>query len=380
MLLAHQAASVSDRVAVDGVTARAYTVPTDKPEQDGTFEWDRTTIVIVELEAGGTTGLGYSYASPAAAQVVVEHLAPAIEHVSVLDTSAAARQMSDRLRNAGRPGIGATAIAALDVALHDAKAKLLGVSLLDLLGAARDAIPAYGSGGFTNYSDDELRRQLSGWAHDGLRMVKVKIGRRPDEDHHRVDVARAAVGADVELFVDANGAFDRRGALAAATWLADAGVAWFEEPVTSDDLPGLHALRAAFPAGLELAAGEYCWTPIDAERLLEAGAVDVLQVDATRCLGVTGFRRAAANAHAHHVPLSAHTAPTLHATLCCAAPAARHVEYFHDHVRIEELFFDGAISAENGDLRPDRGRPGLGIELRQPDAEPYLEWRGAWRP
>jgi L-alanine-DL-glutamate epimerase-like enolase superfamily enzyme len=105
--------------------------------------------------------------------------------------------------------------------------------------------------------------------------------------------------------------------------------------------------------------------------MLEAGAVDVLQIDGTRCAGITEFLRAAALAASHHLKVSAHTAPTLHAHVCCAVPNSVHVEYFHDHARIEQMLFEGAIPAVDGELRPGRDRSGLGIDLKRADAERY---------
>jgi len=101
---------------------------------------------------------------------------------------------------------------------------------------------------------------------------------------------------------------------------------------------------------------------------VSAGAVDVLQADATRCGGVTGFLRAAAVADAWCLPMSAHTAPGIHTHLCCAVARIRHLEYFHDHVRIERMLFDGVVDPVKGELRPDLSRPGLGIEFKSRDA------------
>ena len=164
--------------------------------------------------------------------------------------------------------------------------------MVDLLGRSRDAVTAYGSGGFCSYDDRRLADQLGGWAGDGFTAVKMKIGREPSRDRRRVDVAREAIGPDVELFVDANGAYDRVHALATAAWLAERGVVWFEEPVSSDDVAGLRVLRDRAPAGMAIAAGEYGWDQFSFRRLLDAGSVDVLQADATRCLGTTGFQMA----------------------------------------------------------------------------------------
>jgi len=243
---------------------------------------------------------------------------------------------------------------------------------VSLLGAAREGIAVYGSGGFTSYSIARLREQLGGWVASGIRDVKMKIGRDPLQDPARVAEARDAIGGSAGLYVDANGGYDRKQALALAERFADHRVCWFEEPVSSDDLEGLRLLRDRLPAGIEVAAGEYGYDPIYFRRMLAAGAVDVLQADATRCGGVTGFLQASALCDAWDVPLSAHTAPSLHVHLCCAAPRARNLEYFHDHVRIEQLLFDGAPRPDNGVLRPDGGRPGLGLELKRRDADRFL--------
>lgn len=299
-------------------------------------------------------------------------LAPLVVGRDAWEIAANWAAMVGAVRNLGRPGVAATAISAVDNALWDLKARLLGLSLVDLIGAARTAIPAYGSGGFCSYDDRRLGDQLGGWAADGFRFVKMKVGRNPADDPRRADVARTAIGPRVELFVDANGAYDRSHARAAAAMFAERDVRWLEEPVSSDDVAGL--LRDRAPAGMAIAAGEYGWDVFAFRRLLEAGAVDVLQADATRCLGTTGFAAAAALCEAHNTPLSAHCAPSLHAHLTCAARPAVHLEWFHDHVRIERLLFDGAPQPRGGLLEPDRARPGIGLELKRADAAPYLEW------
>jgi len=363
-------ATAALEVAVEGVEAAAFTVPTEQRESDGTLEWDATTVVVAEVSAGDAQGLGYSYGPAATASLIDEVLASAIVGRDPMDVPGAWEAMVRTIRNHGRPGICSMAIAAVDVALWDLKARLLDTSLGELLGASRDSVPVYGSGGFTSYDDDALRDQLAGWAEAGIRSVKMKVGRRPEDDPRRVEVARSAVGPDVRLMVDANGAFDRREALAAAARFAELGVGWFEEPVSSDDLEGLRLVRDRGPAGIEVAAGEYGYDLPYFRRMLEAGAVDVVQVDATRCAGFTELLRVDALCRAWAVPLSAHTAPTLHAHVGCAA-GLRDVEYFHDHVRVEHLLLDGSLGAEGGEIRPDRSRPGLGIELKRGDAERF---------
>ena len=150
------------------------------------------------------------------------------------------------------------ALSAVDLALWDLKARLLDKPLVAALDAAHDGVPIYGSGGFCSYSDARLAEQLSGWTEEGIPRVKMKVGREPERDRGRVRTAREAIGEDVELFVDANGAYTRPQALEWARLYADEfGVKWFEEPVSSDDLEGLRFVRDHSPPGLEVAAGEY---------------------------------------------------------------------------------------------------------------------------
>jgi L-alanine-DL-glutamate epimerase-like enolase superfamily enzyme len=359
------------RTAIAALDVAAYRVPTDAPESDGTLEWDATTLVLVRARAGGEEGLGYSYADTATATLVRDKLAPLVLDADALDNTRIRRRMLQEIRNLGRPGIASMAISAVDCAMWDLKAKLLAVPLATLLGCVRDAVPVYGSGGFTSYDLDRLQRQLGDWAASGIVRVKMKVGREPRQDARRVHAAREAIGPDAALFVDANGAYTRKQALAFAELFARDGVAWFEEPVSSDDLDGLRLLRDRAPPGMDIAAGEYGYDLFYFERMLAAGAVDVLQADATRCAGITGFMRTAVLCEAHGVPFSAHCAPALHLHAACAAPKLVHIEWFHDHARIESMLFDGAPVPRDGAVQPDRGRPGLGLALREEDARRF---------
>lgn len=358
-------------IPIDRLDVAAFTVPTSSPEADGTLAWNETTIVTVAAGAGGTAGLGYTYADVSAAQLIDRTLKKIVVGRSAMRVPAAWNAMWAAIRNFGRPGISSMAIAAVDNALWDLKARLLGVPLVTLLGQVKDAIPVYGSGGFTSYSVTELTAQLRGWAAEGIPAVKMKIGACPEADPGRVKAARDAIGPGVQLFVDANGAYSRKQAIQKAEQFHEFGVCWFEEPVSSDDLDGLRLLRDRSPAGMEIAAGEYGYDSFYFLRMLQAGAVDVLQADATRCAGATGFLQADALSQAFGIPVSAHTAPSVHAHLCCASLAARNVEYFYDHVRIEAIFFDGAARAEGGVLTPDLSSPGFGLEMKHRDVEKY---------
>lgn len=363
---------LSSEPVIEQVVAAAYRVPTETPESDGTLAWNATTIVLARVTAAGAQGIGYTYAHAACVPLIHDTLADVLARRPALHTAERYADMLAAVRNFGQGGIAALAISALDVALWDLKGKLLGVALPHLLGGlARPAIPVYGSGGFTNYDVTTLQRQLSGWAALGFRRVKMKVGRAPVEDPARVRAARAAVGDDCALFVDANGAYTRKQALALAQRFSESGVSWFEEPVSSDDVEGLRLLRDRAPAGMDISAGEYGWGVQQLRPLLQAGAVDVLQADATRCGGLTGFMRVAGLCDAFGLPLSSHCAAALHIAACCCAPTAVHLEWFHDHQRIERMLFDGAVQPQGGSLAPDLSRPGLGLEFRDSDAQRY---------
>ena len=367
-----QAALAGTDVAVSGLEARAYEIPLEAPESDGTARWASTVMIVVEAHAGDETGVGYTYGARACRAVVDELLAPVVVDRDALAVAAAWEAMVAACRNAGSVGVASMAIAAVDLALWDLKARLLGLPLVTLLDPARDDVPVYGSGGFTSLTDSELERQLGGWVDTGIPRVKMKVGRDPVSDPHRVALARSAIGPAAELMADANGALSRKSALAfAEDVLAPARVVWFEEPVSSDDLEGLRLLRDRMPAGIDLAAGEYGFAEVDFTRLLGAGAVDCLQADVTRCRGITGFLHVAALCAAHCLDLSAHCAPAAHLHPCCAVGRFRHLEYFHDHVNAEALLLDGPGAPEGGSLRPDLSRPGAGYELKHADAERY---------
>ena len=356
---------------IERLSVSAYTIPTEVLESDGTYEWNATTIVVVHAESGDESGLGYSYADSSTAELIIDHLKPIVIGRDAMSIPAIWTSMVRSIRNLGRPGICSMAISAVDTALWDLKARLLNLPLVRLFGQARGAIPVYGSGGFTSYSIEELQEQLAGWANRKIPRVKMKIGRDADADVERVAAARKAIGDGVELFVDANGAYSRKQALAQAGKFSEHNVTWFEEPVSSDDLEGLELIRDRAPAGMEIAAGEYGYDADYFRRMLEAGAIDVLQADATRCGGFTGFLQAAALCDAHHLQLSAHCAPALHLHIGCAVSCFRHAEYFFDHARIERKLFDGVIDPIDGSMRPDLSRPGMGLELKPADAEQF---------
>jgi L-alanine-DL-glutamate epimerase-like enolase superfamily enzyme len=352
-------------LTVERLETCCFTIPTDQAESDGTLEWASTTILVVEAVCGGRRGLGWTYAPEAAESVVNELLAPRVVGQSLDDLGRLWLELGAAIRNAGRPGIAFCALSSVDLALWDLRARLLDVPLVTLLPAAHDRVPVYGSGGFCSYTDERLAEQLGGWVEQGCAGVKMKLGREPERDPHRLSVARDAIG-DAELMVDANGAFGVKEAIRWANrYVEEWDVRWFEEPVSSADVDGLRRVRDH--SLLEVAAGEYAYVLADFRNLLES--VDCLQADVTRCGGISGLLRVNGLASAHGLDVSGHCAPQLSAHALCGVDRLRHLEYFHDHVRIESMLFDGVLAPVDGALVPDRSRAGNGLELKRADAQ-----------
>jgi L-alanine-DL-glutamate epimerase-like enolase superfamily enzyme len=330
-----------------------------QPETDGTASWSSTTMVIATVRAGGVSGMGYSYVAAAAAGIIRELLEGQVLGRDAFAIPSTFVRMCRAIRNHGRPGVCAMAVSAVDVALWDLKAKLLGVPLAVLLGPARAEVPVYASGGFTSTPLDDLAKEIASYREQGHRRVKIKIGAGHAKDVERVRVAREAAG-DMDLMVDANGAYSAKDAIALAEALADYHVIYFEEPVSSDDLEGLALVRDRILPNV--AAGEYGHDATYFRKMLPT--VDILQADATRCMGITGFLQVDALCTAANKPLSAHCAPALHLHPAAAALRLAHIEYFFDHARMEQRVFDGFPELVRGALAIDPRRPGLGLTLR----------------
>ena len=367
------------RATVDGADVRVFEVPLSQPESDGTLTWEATTCVVVTAYAGDERGLGYTYGDAAVATLIESKLIDLVRGADAMRPAAASAAMQHELRNAGRPGIGAMAISAVDIALWDLKARLLDLPLAELLPRFHERVPIYGSGGFTNLDDEQLGEQLRGWVEAGIPRVKIKVGRDPDADPRRLALARRAIGPQTELFVDANGAFNPKQALLWAERYTEWGVSYFEEPVSSEDREGLRLLRDRGPAGVAIAAGEYEW---DVPQLYDlADCVDILQADVTRVGGITNMLRADGICKGRNMALSAHCAPALSAHVCAALETIAHIEYFHDHVRVEDELFEGTLEPDGGYLRPDprRARPWADAARARPRVRGGLRWRRASR-
>lgn len=363
--------TVIDFVPIKELKVSAYKIPTDAPESDGTLQWNSTTVVLVEVEAANKKGVGYTYADESAAFLIEHKLKELVLHKNAFDIQEINSFLTQQIRNSGTSGITMMALSALDNALWDLKAKIFDVPLCKLIGQVKESMLVYGSGGFTSYNKKQLQQQFSNWQDAGIQYMKMKVGSRPDKDVQRVKDAREVLNEDVQLMIDANGAYTAKQALQKANEVLEYNVTWFEEPVSSDNLEGLHFIREHAPAQMNIAAGEYGYNLPYFEAMLHVKAVDVLQADATRCGGISGFLKAGFLAEAHQIPFSSHCAPSLHLHAAICLPSFFISEYFHDHVRIEHLLFDGASRVKNGVMKPDLSLPGFGFEFKHKDAEKY---------
>lgn len=358
---------------ISSLNVSVYRIPTGYPESDGTLSWESTTMILVEIEAAGKTGLGYTYGHHSIAELINRDLKELVIGRSCFHIESITSSMIEHVRNNGMCGIAMMAVSAVDISLWDLKAKLFGVPLAVLLGMVHKDVLVYGSGGFTSYSTGQIEQQFTNWVSYGIKSFKMKVGRKPEEDTNRVKAARSSIGPGRFLFVDANGAYTVRQALQKAEEFHESGVTWFEEPVSSDNLKGLSFLREHVPPEMNLTAGEYGYNLPYFARMIEEKSVDILQADATRCGGITGFLKVGYLCEAHQIPFSSHCAPAIHYQAALSLPSFFIAEYFHDHVRIEEEFFEGVPVPANGALTPDPDRPGLGLELKKQDVEKYRE-------
>lgn len=350
---------------IDDVKVHFFKIPTVSPSEcDGTLCWDSTGLLVVEVQTQDFLGVGYTYTDEAAKALVKTRFAPLLKSNDPSHIQKAMQVLFVEARNIGHQGIVAAALSALDIALWDLKAKLLQIPLSDLLGRHSEKILGYWSGGFTSYSTQDFEKEWSTAKDLGFECYKMKVGSHPMQDEDRVKIARSLLAPTDKLFVDANGAYSTRQAIALAEQFYKQNVSWFEEPVASDNKEGLKFVRAHLPGEMELAAGEYGWDKFHFASLIQNQCVDVLQIDVTRCGGISNFLKISALAETFHIPISCHTAPYLHIDVACAVPNMRHIEVFKDHKIIEESYFDKASQFDNGYFTPNKTLPGHGLKLR----------------
>ena len=270
-----------------------------------------------------------------------------------------------RVRGYGRKGLAFCALSAVDIALWDLKAKALGLPLFKLLGPFRDSVPIYGSGGWTNFTVDELIAEATGWVDQGIKRVKIKVGKdfgqSEREDIQRLEAVRRAVGDDVAIYVDANNGYYPKQAIYMAKEFERYQVGWFEEPVLADDIDGL--ARVSATTSIPVATGEHEYTKYGFKELISRGGADIVQPDVGRVGGVTEWMKVAHLAHSFDLPVAPHSVQLVHLHLACATPNLKVVEVLNVGLAGDRVWYTEFPDQKDGMWAPYPDRLGLGLEL-----------------
>jgi L-alanine-DL-glutamate epimerase-like enolase superfamily enzyme len=353
--------------SITRVHCALYRVPLKEPVSDAKVTTGRQrplgdvdVVIATVTTADDLEGIGFSYSKRAGGPALFAHakqLAPLLIGEDALDTGRIWHKLLWAAASIGRQGVAVQSIAAFDIALHDRKAKLAGLSVAKLIGSYRDSVRCYDTTvGFLSSETATIIAASERSLARGMGGIKLKVGGEPREDIARVRAVRRALGEDVALMVDANQAWDRAKAKRIGRRLEEFDLTWIEEPVDAHDVAGHAALRAALDT--PIATGEMLSSATDLRRLLDADAVDVLQPDAVRIGGITPYRRISELADELNVTVAPHFATQLHVHLAACQPKEGWVEWFD---WLDPLF------EERLELRDGRvvvpTRPGLGITL-----------------
>lgn len=326
---------------------------------NGTFEFEALEHVLLELDVGEATGIGYGFAferrQAEAIRAMVVDLAETLVGSRADTVRAIWKRLWNRIAYVGQAGPPVMALSAIDTALWDVLAQAAGLPLYRLLGAARSSLPVYVTGGWLGASKAGLVEEALAVRELGISRFKLKVG----QEDWRLDIDRVAHlrerVPDLELMVDANQGWSVPTAIAAGRALAELGVTWLEEPVASEDLEGSAQVAAALE--LPVASGESLFTSREFQRLIDAEAADILMPDLMRSGGPTEFLRIGTIAETRQMPVSSHLFPEISAHLMAATPNATVVEVVPEWSR---GIFDTPPPIEGGRIHlPDR--PGLGF-------------------
>ena len=352
------------------VESFAVSIPLEEPVSFATRTVEERDHAITYVRTDdGIEGLGYTLGyggSTLVADAVTDVLAPMVEGEDPRDTERLWREMFDGTVQIGRKGVMLRAIAIVDIALWDIAAKAADAPLYKYLGAYRDSVPAYASGGYYREGKglEGLREEMRRYVDRGHDAVKMKVGRlSPAEEAERVRAVRETIGDERVLMVDANGAWKSKPeALRTCRAIAEYDPYFVEEPVMPDSV----SLMAEVNDALEysVAAGELEFSRYGFAELMREGAVDVVQPDATVCGGITEWLKVANTAASYDVPVAPHYNWDLHAHLVAASENGTWVEYFHrdSDVKVFDDVIEEPLTPEDGEIAlPDR--PGHGIEL-----------------
>ncbi|GAA4064217.1 L-talarate/galactarate dehydratase [Actinomadura miaoliensis] len=358
--------TTTDRIV--RVRLSSVLLPLDTPISDAKVLTGRqkpmteVALLFAEIDtADGLHGLGFGYSKRAGGRGQYAHAREIAAELLGEDPSDIARLWEKLVwagASVGRSGLSTQAIAALDIALWDLKARRAGLPLAKLLGAYRDSVRCYNtSGGFLHASLDEVLANATAAVGRGIGGIKIKFG-HPDArvDLARVKAVRDKLGEDVPLMVDANQQWDRPTAQRLGRALEEYALTWIEEPLDAYD----HAGHAALAASLDtpIATGEMLTSVAEHAELIRAGAADIIQPDAPRIGGITPFLRLAALADHHRLQLAPHFAMEIHLHLAAAYPQEPWVEHFE---WLEPLFNERLEIRDGRMIVPDR--PGLGLTL-----------------
>ena len=365
---------------ITNVTTTALFYPHVRPIRNGTTlpasrgESGRRQLFVHIATDEGTEGLGIGQGSPGVRQVVEDGLKDVLIGRDPLDLERLWSDMFWRVRGYGRKGIAFCAMSAVDIGLWDLKAKALGLPLYKLLGPYAESVPIYGSGGWTDMTVDELIEQARGFIEQGTDRVKIKVGKdfgkAEREDIERVAAVREAVGDDVALYIDANGAYYPKQAVYMAREFEQHQVGWFEEPVLADDIAGLAEVRRAI--NIPVATGEQEYTKYGFKALLSGGGADIVQPDVGRVGGVTEWMKVAHMADAFGLQVAPHAMQQVHLHLACATPNLKLVERLDVETEGDAIWYTEVPQPKDGMWSPFRDKPGLGLEL-----DPYAVERWA---
>lgn len=317
-------------------------------------------FLIAEIETEqGFSGHGFSYSKRAGGPAQYAHAREVAGTAIGEDPNDIAKLYTKLLwagASVGRSGVATQALAAIDIALYDLKAKRAGLPLAKLLGAHRDSVRTYNtSGGFLNASIQDVLARAAQSIEEGIGGVKIKVG-LPDgeEDLGRVRAVREYLGDDIPLMVDANQQWDRTTALRMGRRLEEFDLTWIEEPLDAYDAEGHADLARALDT--PIATGEMLASVAEHERLIAARACDILQPDAPRIGGITQFLRLMTLADQAGLDVAPHFAMEIHLHLAACYPRETWVEHFD---WLDPLFEERLETRDGRMLVPDR--PGLGI-------------------
>ena len=356
---------------ITDLTTTELFYPHAKPVQDATIPppgpgaGGRGQLFVHIYTDEGYEGLGICQAAPGTRQVIETALKDVLIGQDPFAIEKLWNDMFWRVRGYGRKGVALCALSGVDIGLWDLKAKALGLPLYRLLGPYAESVPIYGSGGWTNFSQDELVAEMTDYVEQGIKRVKMKVGkdfgRSEREDIQRLAAVRKAVGDDVAIYVDANNGYYAKQAIYMAREFEQFQVGWFEEPVLADDIQGLAEIRRAI--NIPVATGEHEYTKYGFKELIAGGGADIVQPDVSRVGGVTEWMKVAHMAHASNLPVAPHAVQLVHLHLTCATPNLKVVEYMNMALETDRLWYTEFPQQRDGMWAPFPDRPGLGLEL-----------------